>query len=127
MTNIVMIVALTIWGEARGEDFDSKWAVATVIYNRGVGIPRLMAQECQKPKQFSCWNSGEVVAPDLNNPVEAAAWNECSVLATALVHDWFRPLPEVKHATHYHADYVSPGWASRLAVVGRVGRHLFYL
>ena len=34
--------------------------------------------------------------------------------------------PEVGLATHYHADYVVPYWASSLAKVGRVGAHLFY-
>ena len=34
--------------------------------------------------------------------------------------------PGVGLATHYHADYVVPYWASSLAKVGHVGAHLFY-
>ncbi|MGX7953599.1 cell wall hydrolase [Tsuneonella sp. HG249] len=34
--------------------------------------------------------------------------------------------PDVGLATHYHADYVVPYWASSLAKVGREGAHLFY-
>ena len=33
----------------------------------------------------------------------------------------------VGHATHYHADYVVPYWASSLDKVTTVGRHIFYL
>lgn len=69
------VVALTLWGEARGAtaDFDHDGipdlleAIASVILNRvkvqwhGWG---LTAQEvCLKPKQFSCWNPG----PDHNH------------------------------------------------------------
>src|SRR5690606_16743218 len=33
---------------------------------------------------------------------------------------------ELLKATHYHATYVKPGWASRLERTGRIGRHVFY-
>jgi spore germination cell wall hydrolase CwlJ-like protein len=29
-------------------------------------------------------------------------------------------------ATFYHADYVSPGWASRMVKVASIGTHIFY-
>ena len=29
-------------------------------------------------------------------------------------------------ATHYHATYVSPIWASELDQIGRIGSHIFY-
>jgi len=29
-------------------------------------------------------------------------------------------------ATHYHADYVHPKWASTLQLVGRIATHIFY-
>jgi spore germination cell wall hydrolase CwlJ-like protein len=29
-------------------------------------------------------------------------------------------------STHYHADYVSPGWAKKLRRTGQIGRHIFY-
>ena len=61
-------LARTIYGEARGEDRQSKIAVACVILNRvqqrkqcgyrnidGRKIPTIAAT-CLKPWQFSCWN-----------------------------------------------------------------------
>ena len=29
-------------------------------------------------------------------------------------------------ATHYHADYVSPKWASKIQLVGSISTHIFY-
>ena len=29
-------------------------------------------------------------------------------------------------ATHYHATYVDPYWASSLQMVGTIGKHVFY-
>ncbi|MBS0474544.1 MAG: cell wall hydrolase, partial [Proteobacteria bacterium] len=33
---------------------------------------------------------------------------------------------EVAGATHYHADYVTPWWSSKLEQLVKVGRHIFY-
>ena len=35
-------------------------------------------------------------------------------------------LPEVGYSTFYHANYVSPRWASRMNKIDRIGRHIFY-
>ncbi len=35
-------------------------------------------------------------------------------------------LSDVGGATHYHADYVRPGWAKRLKKMDVIGRHIFY-
>jgi spore germination cell wall hydrolase CwlJ-like protein len=32
----------------------------------------------------------------------------------------------VASSTHYHADYVAPGWAKKFERTGSVGRHIFY-
>jgi len=29
-------------------------------------------------------------------------------------------------ATHYHASYVSPGWAKRMRRIDQIGNHIFY-
>jgi len=57
------ILARTLWGEARGESLAGQIAVAWTIRNRvndgnakswwGEGYTGV----CQKPYQFSCWNS----------------------------------------------------------------------
>jgi spore germination cell wall hydrolase CwlJ-like protein len=35
-------------------------------------------------------------------------------------------LSDIGHATHYHANYVSPGWRRELNKIKKVGRHIFY-
>jgi spore germination cell wall hydrolase CwlJ-like protein len=34
--------------------------------------------------------------------------------------------PVAGGATFYHADYVNPGWASRMVKVAEIGQHVFY-
>jgi len=53
----IALIALTIWGEARGESDEGKLGVAYVICNRmrrrAVGVSRVVLQ----PWQFSFWNT----------------------------------------------------------------------
>ena len=48
-------------------------------------------------------------------------------------HGSFRPYHAVyarvhgRRATHYHADYVAPGWSRKLNRTGKIGRHIFYI
>jgi hypothetical protein len=35
-------------------------------------------------------------------------------------------LPEVGKATHYHANYVHPGWVREMKKMYRLGVHIFY-
>ena len=60
--NDLMIMAKTIWGEARGEGRNGQVAVAWVIRNRaqcGGWFGRTIAEVCLKDQQFSCWNHND--------------------------------------------------------------------
>ena len=37
-----------------------------------------------------------------------------------------RKILAVQGATHYHADYVNPGWHRSMKFVKKIGRHIFY-
>lgn len=53
------ILARTIYGEARGEPWEGKIAVAWVVRNRaerGGWWGDTIREVCLKPWQFSCWN-----------------------------------------------------------------------
>lgn len=55
-------LALTIFGEARGEPIEGKAAVASVVMNRAKTPARFsdsIKDVCLQPKQFSCWNVGD--------------------------------------------------------------------
>lgn len=56
------IMALTIYGEARGESVEGQIAVANVIFNRWKDNPKKyksVKDVCLEPKQFSCWNEND--------------------------------------------------------------------
>ena len=58
--NDIIIMAKTIWGEARGEDYQGQVAVGWVIRNRceeGGWFGNSIREVCLKPYQFECWNS----------------------------------------------------------------------
>ena len=64
----IEILALTLWGEARGEDIEGQVAVGSVIRNR---IDKNTYHEiCLKPNQFSCWNANDPNVAQLNEMAE---------------------------------------------------------
>lgn len=124
-----MVVALTIWAEARGETPAGREAVASVIMWRARDMRRVktvsgrderLTAVCREPKQFSCWNDG---ALERLTPT-GESWEHAQALAAAMVAGTFR---STITATHYHADYVRPSWAARLKLVRQIGHHKFYV
>jgi spore germination cell wall hydrolase CwlJ-like protein len=56
------VLALTIWGEARGESIEGQVAVANVIMNRwknNLAKYKTVTDVCLEPRQFSCWNESD--------------------------------------------------------------------
>ena len=117
-------IAATIWDEARGETFEGRQMVASVIWNRGGGTADGMVAAIKKPKQFSGWNGGQRPEVRIANKTDEAVWKECMAFAKAMLGGTFRP---VTAATHYHNDKVKPSWRLNLRFVKKVGRHLFYV
>ncbi|MEK9724321.1 MAG: cell wall hydrolase, partial [Rhodospirillaceae bacterium] len=88
-------VARTVWGEARGEPFNGKIAIAWVIRNRveldlhgdekpdwwGEGYEAV----CLKPWQFSCWNANDPNREKLLAVTDADAMYRDSLDAARLV------------------------------------------
>lgn len=56
-TNIINVVARTIYAEARSEGTAGLDAVASVIWNRAGGKPENFVPVISKKSQFSCWRS----------------------------------------------------------------------
>ena len=56
-TNIINVVARTIYAEARSEGTDGLDAVASVIWNRAGGEPKNFVPVISKKSQFSSWKS----------------------------------------------------------------------
>lgn len=130
-------VARTVWGEARGEPFNGKIAIAWVIRNRveldlhgdekpdwwGEGYEAV----CLKPWQFSCWNANDPNREKLLAVTDADAMYRDSLDAARLVIAGKVDDP-TGGATHYlNPDIVAtPRWALAATETVRIGRHLFF-
>lgn len=121
-----------IYFEARSEPASGQVAVAQVILNR-VESPLYPGTICdvvyqndhlRNRCQFSFACDGKDEAMD-----ESEAYADAVVVAKkAMACDPNCREGEggVAISTHYHADYVAPGWAKKFEQTGSVGRHIFY-
>jgi spore germination cell wall hydrolase CwlJ-like protein len=116
-----------IYFEARGESINGQIAVAEVIINR-VNSPIFPNTICGVIKQgqhrlnrcqFSYKCDGD---PEYMN--ERKAMKRAADVAIMMMKGERRNLSG--GATHYHADYVDPFWASKLLKTATVGTHIFY-
>lgn len=114
------IVSATLILEAGGEYVKGAMeAVNEVIYNRSIARKLARWEVCLQPKQFSCWNSGDIL-PLLAKAKRHPRWSEAMRIATSDITSY------TAGADHYHADYCSPSWASALTQTTKIGRHVFY-
>lgn len=130
-----LVLAQTIYGEARGEATDDgRKAVAQVIRNRvndakkryGKGF----AGVCLKSKQFSCWNAGDPNRAEMLNEEnwETAKFKNCRDIAKAAIAG--NVGKDIDGALHYHATGIAkPSWVISSATVTKtatIGGHVFY-
>jgi len=54
-----IILALTIYGESRGESIEGQISVGCVIRNRVMGEKKTYRDICLADRQFSCWNKND--------------------------------------------------------------------
>lgn len=130
-------MARTIWGEARGEGRQGKYAVAYVIMNRVKANKKhyggsTIKGVCLKPWQFSCWNKDDPNLPKLKavalgDPI----FNECvkitlDVMLAASGSNYGVADPS-NGATHYYVDGSPvPAWRKGRKPCAIIGRHLFF-
>ena len=131
--NDLRTVAETIWGEARGEPFEGKLAVAWVIVNRAKKRNLKPYQVCLQPYQFSCWNDKDPNYPLLVNrdkDISDKVWRECTRAAIQVLGGFdmvgCTVTDRTKGATHYHTQAVMPYWAKGKEPCYVVGNHIFY-
>jgi spore germination cell wall hydrolase CwlJ-like protein len=137
----VLYMTATVWGEARGEHFVGKMAVAQVIINRarrpgwwsrqaGDGIEDdTLAAVCVDPDQFSCWrdkqaeNVRRLAAGDLEM-LSSPDYRSCLRAVLCALEAGIGDVTD--GSTHYHAAGARPGWARNLVPVKVIGNHSFY-
>lgn len=128
----ILVMAQTLYGEARGEPLEGQIAIAHVIMNRyrsgqwfaGDSI----TETCLKPMQFSCWNDDAGNASNRTSMMEASLSDRLflNCLHVALGALLGRSEDPTGGATHYCTSDVHPKWAEGKIPTNTIGRHLFY-
>ena len=126
-----MLLAMLLWGEARGEGLIGMRAVAQVVANRvrrGGWFGRGWRDVMLKPYQFSCFLPDDPQAGWLLKPLahgSSETWQKCLFVAREALE---QRLPDVVDgATHYYAVSIpAPRWAKEMTFVRQLGRHRFY-
>lgn len=126
-----ILLAMLLWGEARGEGLIGLRAVAQVVANRarrGGWFGRGWREVMLKPYQFSCFLPDDPQAAWLLTPLAHSTpetWQKCLYVAREALE---QRLPNmVGNATHYYAVSIpAPRWAKEMTFVRQIGRHRFY-
>ncbi|QDP20288.1 cell wall hydrolase [Sphingomonas xanthus] len=116
-----------IYYEAGQESSDGQRAVAQVVLNR-VRHPAFPDSVCGVVYEGSTRQTGcqftFTCDGSLNRGAVAPLWLRAQKVAEEMLAG--RVFAPVGHATHYHANYVVPYWASSLAKTAVEGAHIFY-
>jgi spore germination cell wall hydrolase CwlJ-like protein len=120
-------LASAVYYEAGNQSEDGERAVAQVVLNR-VRHPAFPSSICGVVFQGSTQATGcqftFTCDGSLERRPDAEGWARAKAIAEAALNGAvFGP---VGLATHYHADYVVPYWASTMAKNAVIGAHLFY-
>jgi N-acetylmuramoyl-L-alanine amidase len=139
----VEILAVLIYGEARGEAIEGQIAVGNVVRNRVRSAPHKTYQDIALADyQFSCFSprgGGQNFTETLGaakqmvsargaskNPPNSPLLLQAVWIATGIIIGSL--LDNVHGATHYFADWCDPvpSWSKSMTKVATVGRHMFF-
>ena len=135
------ILALAIYGEARGEPAEGKIAVGSVIMERVDHRDwdgKTVHEVCLKKYQFSCFNPGDPNRGKLLNLAEHwdeamvtdPALNDCYTIAHGLLDGTIPRTPEIaaSHCCQYLTKAAKKGvtWWTGMDLVLTVRNHEFY-
>lgn len=126
----VPLVALTVYGEGRGEPREGKIQIAHVALLRERNT--LQWDDIRDPKQFSCFN----MPANENDERNFLALTEIKLLDPLFIEclsiaeeaEAGRLPATFPTATHYHVKKMGkyPAWAAKFELLGQIGNHLFY-
>jgi spore germination cell wall hydrolase CwlJ-like protein len=121
-------LAEAVYFEARSELEEGQAAVAQVVLNR-VRSGLYPASICgvvyqNRHRHLACQFTFACEGKSLRI-TEREAWESAKRVAGEVLQGKTY-LADVGGATHYHANYVRPGWSRRLKKMDVIGRHIFY-
>lgn len=116
-----------VYFETGRDGVEAQEAVAQVVLNR-VRHPAYPASVCAVVYQGSARVTGCQFSftcdGSLKRGLMPSAWARAERVARRALRGFV--MKDVGVATHYHADYVAPYWASTLVKINQVGPHIFY-
>lgn len=140
----VTLLALCIWGEARGEPIEAQVGVGCVVRNR-VNDPGkdwwgdTYREVLLKPKQFSCFNLNDPNRAKIEHILEeeraadylgwvpemqSQMYCQCYWVADGVYEDSI--IDNTRGSTHYHSGSIVPSWAVGKEPRIQLGRLVFY-
>ena len=128
----VVLLALCIWGEARGESLEGQVAVAHVVLNRAITggwWGDSVREVILKEYQFSAFAEGGPVLNRLRReglagPMSSHKWMTYRTVAGMVLAGL--TVDPTDGATHFHARWMTPGWAALMDKTTSIGGHIFY-
>jgi hypothetical protein len=126
-TRAIDCLTAAVYYEAASEPLVGQQAVAQVVLNR-MRHPAFPKTVCGVVFEGSNRSTGcqftFTCDGSLARMPNAAAWRRAREVAAAALSGFV--LKDVGDATHYHADYVVPYWATSLTKIGKFGTQIFY-
>lgn len=136
----VKLLALTIYGEARGEPLGGKVGVASVVMNRlkkGGWFGKTLKDVILKPYQFSCFNDNDpncikllAIAQDWDTFYQKdKVLQECHDIARKFLdpNDITILKDNTCGATHYKTKNCKAAWVDKMQLTAVIGNHEFYV
>jgi len=126
-------MALTMWGEARGQGEEAMRAVGHVIDNRRrAGMHgAFVTDTVGEAFQFSCWNPGDPNRAAMENVDRLAEgsrehrmWRAARRIADEILAG--QSADPTGGALFYHSLDVAPRWSAGIEPVAQIGGHLFF-
>lgn len=128
-------LALTIYGEARGEKVDGQIAIGCVIRNRRISHPEKSYKDiCLAPKQFSCWNENDpnrVILLKLADNIHGTNFwlKQTMFIASGIIDN--NLIDNTGGAKNYMTSDLffsdkKPAWAIKAMGLRTIGNHVFF-
>jgi spore germination cell wall hydrolase CwlJ-like protein len=122
----LLCMTQAVYYEAGFEPLEGRRAVAQVVINRmrHPAFPKSVCGVVYQGSRDPVCQFSFVCDGSLYRRPALAAWKEAERIAAAALDGYVDQA--VGAATHYHANYVAPYWAPRLAKIVQIGAHIFY-
>ena len=123
----IILLAMVIWGEARGCSFSEQIDVGNIIRNRVIKNKKSYHDIILQPYQFSCFNKNDPNRKKLLQPLKydtEKAWLSC-LCASNLI--YYNIVPDtVRGAVSYYSGDGKPYWADEMIMVKKTKHFRFF-